>query len=179
MKLIKKKSIIPMVIIVMTLSVGMKLLSYAAEGTKKTEDKQPKTITVEEYNKKSKEYKNEEEVKKNIKFQLKEPEYKYKNMKKIEVTGNSQSSKFNSFDVGITIYRTDDNREVRIQQVQDTGRPNEILSMSEKISINGVDAWVYGEYYIQIMFWKEGMYYNVSAENVELNELIKIAESIQ
>lgn len=76
------------------------------------------------------------------------------------------------------------NKQLMIMQVEDTGVPDSLLSQAVKTTINGVDAWIYNPSpqvsspNIQIMFWKDGKYYNVSG-NVGQETIIKVAESLK
>ncbi len=103
-------------------------------------------------------------------------------MKQINVQGQRQNNSLGSFDLIVMTYKGDDEKYIRIQEAQDTGKPEDLLTNSKKISINDTEAWVYGDEkgdnYKQIMFWENGTYYNV-ASDIELNELIKVAESIE
>ena len=66
-----------------------------------------------------------------------------------------------------------------MQQSQDTGRPEELLLKCKKVLVKGADAWIYGKTNTQLMFWKDGMYYNLASEHIPVEELIKIAESLK
>lgn len=117
-----------------------------------------------------------------MKIKEKEPTYVYKNMKKVKVEGRNQSSMVNNFDVLVSWYKSDDGQEIRIQQTIDTGKPQDLLSKCKKISIDGTDAWVYGnlagDNFVQVMFWKDWMYYNISGSIGE-DELVKILKSLK
>lgn len=109
-----------------------------------------------------------------------EPSYLYKNMKEKKVDGEIQSSSINDFECITKLYNSDDNKEIRIQQAQDTGKPYDLLSVCKKISIKGVEAWVYGESskdsYAQLLMWYNGIYYNISGD-IGVEELTNIASS--
>lgn len=141
-----------------------------------------KAMSSKNFNSRVTDFKTKDEVNKNIKIKFKEPKYKHANMKQIHVEGQRQSSSLGSFDLTVTTYKGDDNKYIRIQEAKDTGKPEELLSNSKKISINDTDAWIYGDEkgdnYKQIMFWRDGIYYNV-ASDIDLSELIKVAESIE
>ncbi|SKA86892.1 protein of unknown function [Clostridium sp. USBA 49] len=185
MKILKNKNFIPLAVLTLIFVFGALLttrgITFAKENIAKntsTSDK-PKTMESDKFNSKVKNLDNEDEVLKNINFKPKEPEYKYKNMKKVKVTGQKHSASTGSFDLSVSYYQTDDGKEIRIQQAPDTGKPEDTLARAQKISINGTDAWVYGNKNKQIMFWKDGIYYNIAAEDVELDELIKVASSLK
>lgn len=115
-------------------------------------------------------------------FKIKEPTYEYKNMKKISEEIENKSSLLGITPVYIADYKSEDNKEIQIEQCEAAGKPQKILSESQKISIDGTDAWIYistiaGSTVKQLMFWKNGMYYKISA-NIETNDLINIAKSL-
>ncbi|ANB58635.1 hypothetical protein GFC29_3337 [Anoxybacillus sp. B7M1] len=75
-------------------------------------------------------------------------------------------------------------KELLIIQSDDDGtvKPMDILSEGENIQVAGVDAWLIkrGEHNpVQLIFWKDGRYFNVRGMNIEVDQLIKIAESLQ
>lgn len=58
----------------------------------------------------------------------------------------------------ITYYRGTGYRSMTIMQVNDTGKPEELLDKCEKINLNNWDAWIYDPCNdengnIQLMFW--------------------------
>lgn len=58
----------------------------------------------------------------------------------------------------------------------------DVLSKGEKIQVAGVDAWLIKRSEhdpIQLIFWKDGRYFNVRGMNIKADKLIKIAESLQ
>lgn len=75
-------------------------------------------------------------------------------------------------------------KELLITQSSDDGSylPTGLLSKAEKITVQGVDAWVLrGDDLhdpVQIMFWKDGTYYNIRGMNIQDDKLLKIAESL-
>jgi len=75
-------------------------------------------------------------------------------------------------------------KELLIIQSDDDGtvKPMNVLSKGEKIQVAGVDAWLIkrGEHDpIQLIFWKDGRYFNIRGMNIKADKLIKIAESLQ
>ncbi|MFL0197414.1 DUF4367 domain-containing protein [Clostridium sp. WILCCON 0269] len=183
MNKLKYKTVILLIIISATL-IGISVFASnnirLASASNSTSQKN--TLSSSDFNSQLTDFKTEDEVNKNIKFKPKKPKYSYANMKETSLVGQTQSTSLGSFDLSIITYKGDDNKEIRIQQAQDTGKPEDLLARCKKISINGIEAWVYGDEqgddYKQIMFWKDGMYYNV-ASDIELDELIKIAASIE
>ncbi|HZG60179.1 MAG TPA: DUF4367 domain-containing protein [Anoxybacillus sp.] len=76
-------------------------------------------------------------------------------------------------------------KELLILQSSDDGsnKPFDILSRGEKTTVAGVDAWIIkgnDEHDpVQIMFWKDGKYFNVRGMNIPIEQLIKVAESLK
>lgn len=175
-----------MIIIVSALIICAAVTVYGAKDIKTYASNQPKSndkklMASDKFNSQVKDY-NENEVSKNVKFNVKEPDYKYKNMQKVKVDGRNFSNSINTFDATISWYKTDDNKEIRIQQAPDTGKPEDLLARCKKIKIGDIDAWVYssdlGDTFAQIMFWKDGEYFNVSGA-ATVDELIKISQSLK
>ena len=115
-------------------------------------------------------------------FKIKEPTYQYKNMKKISEEIENKNGLLGITPVYIANYKSEDNKEIQIEQCEADGKSQKILSESKKISIDGTDAWLYisttaGNTMKQLMFWKNGMYYKISA-NIETNDLVNIAKSL-
>ncbi|CAB1244750.1 DUF4367 domain-containing protein [Clostridium sp. MT-14] len=183
-KLKYKKIILAVTLISVMLIVTSVFAFNNIKESKNTNDSTSsnKTISSKNFNSRLTDFKTEDEINKNIKVKIKEPKYKHANMKQINVQGQRQNNSLGSFDLIVMTYKGDDEKYIRIQEAQDTGKPEDLLTNSKKISINDTEAWVYGDEkgdnYKQIMFWKNGTYYNV-ASDIELNELIKVAESIE
>lgn len=84
-----------------------------------------------------------------------------------------------------TIYKGNGQRALMITQIEENMKPIDLLNDCEKITIKGVDAYIYnpqaniGISVIQIMFWKDGKYYNIMGRDIKLDKLIKIAESLK
>lgn len=121
-----------------------------------------------------------EKMKDTLNIKYKEPSYVYKNMTEIKTEGEKKTSSINDFEVITKLYKSEDGKEIRIQQAQDTGKPEDLLSTCRKISIKGIDAWVYGESqkddYSQILLWYNDIYYNISGY-IGVTELTNIASS--
>lgn len=182
---LKYKKIILVVTLISVILIGTSVFAFNnIKESKNNNDSTPpnKTMSSKNFNSRLTDFKTKDEINKNIKVKIKEPKYKHANIKQINVQGQRQSSRLGSFDLTVMTYKGDDNKYIRIQEAQDTGKPEDLLTNSKKISINDTEAWVYGDEkgdnYKQIMFWKNGTYYNV-ASDIELNELIKVAESIE
>lgn len=74
-------------------------------------------------------------------------------------------------------------KQLLIIQSNDDGsnKPKNILAKGQKVKVAGVDGWVINpklEDPTQIMFWKNGHYYNVRGQNIKVDKLIRIAESL-
>lgn len=88
----------------------------------------------------------------------------------------------------VTLYEGDKFRALQIIQTEDTGRPSpgdEFIREWDKIKIKGEDAYISNfeisgtNDTVQIMFWRNGRYYNVSGTDLSKDYLLKIAESIK
>jgi len=187
MKILKNRKII--YVVVVALILGVVSITYVnSKGYFKTySSNQPivdksKLMDSKSFNSHIKDFKTESEVAKNIKFKAKEPTYIYKNMKKSTVEGRNESSNSANIDVIISYYTSDDNKQIRIQESQDTGKPDDLITNCKKISIDGIDAWILndksGDNFTQVMIWKDGMYYNVSGD-ISADELVKITQSLK
>ncbi len=84
-----------------------------------------------------------------------------------------------------TIYKGNDNRSLMITQLEETTRPADLLNECEKVKLKDVDAYVYNptnnkgtKGVIQVMFWKDGKYYNIMGKDIGKEKLLKIAETL-
>lgn len=188
MKSLRNRNIIAISTLTLIFIIGFALTmrgaAFATENNSNdaANSNKPKTMDESKFNYKTENLKGEADVKSKINFEVKEPVYKYKNMKKVKVTGKNDSSSIGALQVVVTLYKADDGAIVRVQQSKDTGKPEDLLSTCKKVSINGVDAWVIGSDNPhgnkQIMIWKDNMYYNVSSEIAPLDELVKVTGSL-
>jgi hypothetical protein len=84
-----------------------------------------------------------------------------------------------------TVYKGNKTRALVILQTEDTGKPHKLLDECEKVKVKGVDAYIYdpqpgiGRSVVQVMFWKDGKYYNVAGSDLSKGDLLKIAESLR
>jgi len=96
----------------------------------------------------------------------------------------------------VTNYKGDKFRTLLIFQTVETGRPDlkitgngsyisDLMQKWDKVKINGDDGYIsdFGtsgtNNAVQIMFWKNGRYYNVSGSGLSKDYLLEIAESIK
>lgn len=84
------------------------------------------------------------------------------------------------YSVGL-VYKKASNNTFMIMQITETGKPGDI-DKYEKISINGVDAYLYDPKIkngnMQLMLWKNGKYYNVISDSIGKDNIINIAKSL-
>jgi hypothetical protein len=73
-----------------------------------------------------------------------------------------------------TWYVNEDCQGFSILIINDIGKPTKILEKSEKVILNGVDAWLYknDEDMYQLMFWKDGKYFNIYGGKITKTDLI-------
>ena len=81
-------------------------------------------------------------------------------------------------------YKNPQGNTITVVQALDTGRPDDLLNECEKTKLkDGTDAWIYdptgGVENIQVMVWRDGKYYNVSAKGVGKEKLLKFAEMLK
>jgi hypothetical protein len=79
-----------------------------------------------------------------------------------------------------TWYINENGYGLSILTINDRSKPTNILEKSEKVNIDGMDAWIYTneEGILQLMFWNNGKYYNICAGKLSKDELIPIAASL-
>ncbi|MGH4125083.1 MAG: M56 family metallopeptidase [Clostridium sp.] len=84
-----------------------------------------------------------------------------------------------------TYYKGDKFKSLFIIQTEDKGGAGELLGKWKKVKIKGKEAYISDfessrtNDTVQIMFWNNGKYYNVSGTDLSKDYLLKIAESIK
>lgn len=174
------KSSIGILILSLTILCTISLNTKAENSDQLIQDNSNEILAEENLNDTLEIIDNKEEIDEKLELNYIEPSYFYNNMKEEKIEGEIESSTINNFEVITKLYKSDDNKEIRIQQAQDTGKPEDLLKTCRKISIKNTDAWIYGESnkdcYAQILFWYNGIYFNISGD-IGIDELTNIANS--
>ncbi|MBL4936927.1 DUF4367 domain-containing protein [Clostridium sp. YIM B02515] len=128
----------------------------------------------------TKEFTDINEVKEKVPFNIQCPNFLPDGYKFKDGSMRTESTSFFTMYSVIMNYSKSDMENVFIVENSDTGKEN--LDGWEKISINGIDAWIRvpesPKPNIQIVLWNGGKYYNFISDCTGRDNLIKIACSI-
>lgn len=124
-------------------------------------------------------------------FRAYEPTFIPEGLKKLEMNQYDSSDGIDTLNV-IELAWVDDkavsdpeHKQLLIVQSSDDGsrKPMDILSEGEKIFLDeNIEAWVINPALkdpTQIMFWKNDQYFNVRGQNIPVETLIKVANSLE
>ncbi len=123
-----------------------------------------------------------DEIKNNVPFKMEYPKYIPEGFKQFRPMLTIKTVDKDSLYILDLHYARGDEDLMKITQVNETTRPLDILNKSKKISLDGIDAWIYEtkgikKNIVQIMFWKDGKFFNVSGLKENEQELVKVAKS--
>lgn len=132
------------------------------------------------------------EIKENSKFEIKKAKITTKgliedNTKLTTATYTAVNKKPFTINTVTTLYSdpNDSQRFIFVSQSKDTGKSQSLedrLAQNEKVSINNVDVWIVSNSHnkdiLQIMFWTNGKYYNVTGSKISKDELLQQAGSL-
>jgi hypothetical protein len=78
-------------------------------------------------------------------------------------------------------YSNTSNMNFNISIASEGSKPEDFLKTLKKVKLGTIEAWIdhknNGKGSNQVMFWKNGLYYNISSTEVDIETLTKISES--
>lgn len=145
--------------------------------------KNNKKVTITSSSKTEKFGKDFETAKSTMPIRVKVPDIKTYNMNLVSTSTTTNMSAGNEVKILQASYSLGDSKFITIRQGNPTGQPDSILNESKKISFAGKDIWVYDPVgdgkVMQILFWDNGLFYNLISKDISEKDLLGIATSLK